>query len=149
MFTRFVRPDCKNLKSLCMFLIMLQSSMKLPVAGAARFEMCGVLRFLHAKAQTTIRILLNWSLKIQNELPPPLWVRIGLNCNFILWDTSEVDFKGKMTEKWFGIPSNWSLKIQNGIPPSLWVWIGLNCIFSFWDTSEVDSRGKTEKQLST
>ncbi len=72
---------------------------ELPVAGAAKFEMWVKIHFLHAEGQLAIRILLNWSLIIQNEMPPPLWVWIVLNCIFNLWDTSEVDFKGKKTEK--------------------------------------------------
>ncbi len=63
-----------------------------------------------------IGILSNWSLKIQNEMLPPLWVWIGLDCIFSLWDTSEVDSKGKKIEKWRGILSDQSLKIQNGMP---------------------------------
>ncbi len=103
---------------------------ELSVAGATKFGMCVVVRFLHVEGQPAIGILSNWSLKIKNGMRPPFWVRIGLNCIFSLWDTSEVDFKGKKTEKWLGIPSNWLLKIQNGMRPPLWVWIVLNCIFS-------------------
>ncbi len=47
---------------------------ELPVADVAKFEMCVVIRFLHAEGQPDIKILSNWSLKIQNEMPPPLWV---------------------------------------------------------------------------
>ncbi len=43
---------------------------ELPVAGAAKFEMCVVIRFLHAEGQPVIGILSNWSLKIKNEMPP-------------------------------------------------------------------------------
>ncbi len=42
----------------------------------------------------------DWSLKIQNEIPPPLCVWIGLNCIFSLRDTLERDFKVMKTEKW-------------------------------------------------
>ncbi len=43
-------------------------------------------------------IPLIWSLKFQNSLHlSPLWVWIGLNCIFRLWDTSAMDFKKK---KW-------------------------------------------------
>ncbi len=45
--------------------------MELLVAGVAKFEMCVVIHFLHAEGQLAIEILLNWSLKILNEMPPP------------------------------------------------------------------------------
>ncbi len=44
--------------------------MGLPVAGAAIFETCVVIHFLHAEFQPAIGILWNWSLKIRNEMPP-------------------------------------------------------------------------------
>ncbi len=44
--------------------------MELPVAGAAKFEICALIHFLHAEGQLAIGILWNWSLKIQNEMPP-------------------------------------------------------------------------------
>ncbi len=49
----FVQPHCKNLKTVCTFLIMLQSSKSgvFPVAGAVKFEMCMVICFLHAEGQ--------------------------------------------------------------------------------------------------
>ncbi len=75
---------------------------------------------------------------------PPLWVWIGLNYIFSLWNTLEVEFKRKKTEKWLWIPSNWSLKIQNGMSP-LWVWIGLNYILASGTPQEWISRGKRLK----
>ncbi len=73
MFRKFVQPHCKNLKTQCIFPIMLQSSKsKLPLAGAAKFEMYVVVRSLQAEDQPAIGILSNWSLKIQNGKQPPL-----------------------------------------------------------------------------
>ncbi len=76
---------------------------ELPVASAAKFEKCVVIHFLHAEGLRAVGILLNWSLKIQNEMPPPLWGWNRLNCIFSLWDTSEVDFKGKKSENDLGL----------------------------------------------
>ncbi len=144
MFRRFIRPHFKNSNILCMFLIMPQSN-KSGVASSwwvppKIWDVCGNTFF------TCWRSVSYWnsiemSLKIQNEMPPPLSVWIGLNCIFSLWDTSEVDSKGKKNGKWLGIPLNWSLKIQNGMPPPRWVWIGLNYNFRVWDSSEVDFKG--------
>ncbi len=39
---------------------------ELPIAGAAKFEMCVVIRFLCAEGQPAIWNSINWSLKIQN-----------------------------------------------------------------------------------
>ncbi len=123
---------------------------ELPVAGAAKFEIYimwyYVFYVLKLSQQLEFYRTGHWKFKIRYL--PPLWVWIELNCIFSLQNISEVDFKGKKTEKWLGIPSHWSLKIQNGMLPPLWVRIGLNCIFSLWDTSEVDFKGKkTEKWL--
>ncbi len=41
---------------------------ELPVVGAAKFEICVVIRFLHAESASY------WNSKIQNEMSPPLWV---------------------------------------------------------------------------
>ncbi len=60
MFWRFVQPHCKNLKTLCMFLIYFcLVKVELSVAGAAKFEMCVVLHFLHAEGKPAIGILSN------------------------------------------------------------------------------------------
>ncbi len=50
---------------------------ELLVAGVAKFEMCVVIRFLHAEGQPAIGILSNWSLKIQKEMAPPLENELG------------------------------------------------------------------------
>ncbi len=68
MFRRFVQPHYKNFKPLCFFLV----KVELPVAGVAKFEICVVIRFLHAEGQPAIGTLSNWSLKIQNGTSPPL-----------------------------------------------------------------------------
>ncbi len=73
MFRRFVRLHCKNLKTLYFSLV----KEELPVAGVAKFEMCVVIHFLHADGQPAIGILLNWSLKIQNEMPIPFEYELG------------------------------------------------------------------------
>ncbi len=80
---------------------------ELSVPGATKFEMCVVICFLHAECQSAVGILSNWTLNIQNEMPPPLWVWIGLNYIFSLWGTSEVNFKRKKTEKWFSRAASW------------------------------------------
>ncbi len=41
---------------------------KFPVADAPKFEICVVIHFLHAEGQPAVKILLNWSLKIKNEM---------------------------------------------------------------------------------
>ncbi len=150
MVRRFVRPHCKNLTvrfSSCFSLV----KVELLVAGAAKFEMCVVISFLHAEGQPAIEIISN-SLKIQNKMPPPFWIWIGLNCIFSICNTSEVDFREEKTEKWLGIPSDWSLKIQNGMqtlpPPSLSMnWVELY----FYPLRHLRSgvqEEKTEKGLS-
>ncbi len=52
MFRRFVQPHCKNLKTLCMFLIMLQSSKSGDANSGCRqiWDMCGN-TFLHVEGQ--------------------------------------------------------------------------------------------------
>ncbi len=101
--------------------------------------------FLHAEGQPVIGILSNWSLKIQNEMPPPLWVWIGLNCFFSLWDITEVDFKGKKTEKWLAIPSNWTPKIQNGMPLPFEYELGWTAFLASGTPQKWISRGKDWK----
>ncbi len=70
MFRRFVRPHCKNLKTLCMFLIMLQCS-KIGVASSWCHQIrhvCGNLqpykgyrlRILIGKAKVTVYENLHW-----------------------------------------------------------------------------------------
>ncbi len=82
-----------------------------PVAIIAKFEMCVAICFLHAEGQPAIwnsNELVSENLKW--DAPSP-WSRIGLNYIFSFWNISKMDFKGKRTEKWLGIPSNWSLEI--------------------------------------
>ncbi len=56
-----------------MFLIMLQSNkMELPVAGTVKYEMYVVIRFLHAEGQPAVWNSIDWSLKIQDGMPPTL-----------------------------------------------------------------------------
>ncbi len=62
-FKFFIWQHCSS----CFSLV----KVKLPVAGAAKFQVCVVIRFLPPEGQLTIGILSNWSLKIQNEIPPP------------------------------------------------------------------------------
>ncbi len=59
--------------SLCFSLV----KVELPVAGAAKFEVFVVICFLHAEGQPAIGILLNWSLKIKNEMPLPFEYELG------------------------------------------------------------------------
>ncbi len=47
---------------------------------------------------------------------PPLWVWIGLNGIFSLWDISEVDFKRKKTEKWLSRSVNYLQHVKNVLP---------------------------------
>ncbi len=50
MFRKFVRLHCKNLKTYVCFLPYFSLvKVELPVAGAAKFEMCVVISFLHAE----------------------------------------------------------------------------------------------------
>ncbi len=120
MFRRFVRPHCKNLNTLCTFLIMLWSSKSGVTLSWCRqiWDVWGNTFF------TCWRSASNWNsmeLVAENskwDAPSPLSVN-WLNYTFSFWETSEVDFNGKKTEKWLGIPSNWSLKIQNEMPSPL------------------------------
>ncbi len=51
MFRRFVRPHCKNLKTICFSSCFSVVKVELPVASDAKFEMCVVIRFLHIEGQ--------------------------------------------------------------------------------------------------
>ncbi len=112
------------------------------------WDVCGNTFFYMLKVSQLLEFYRTGHWKFKMRCPCPLWVWIRLNCIFGLFDTKEVDFKGKKTEKWLGLPWNWSLKIQNGMPPPplpLSKNCGLNCIFSLWDTLEVDFKGKDWK----
>ncbi len=51
MFRRFLRPHCKNLKTVCFSSCFSLVRVELPVAGAIEFEMGVIIRFLHAEGQ--------------------------------------------------------------------------------------------------
>ncbi len=53
MFRRFLRLHCKNLKTMYVSHHACLVKVELPVAGVAKFEMCMVIRFLHAEGQLT------------------------------------------------------------------------------------------------
>ncbi len=120
MFRRFVRPYCKNLKTQCMFLIILQSS-KSRVTSSWYCQICDVCGNMFFTCWRSASYWNSVELVTENLKwdAPSLWVWIGLNCIFILWDTSDVDFKRKKTENDFKLHQTGHWKFKMGFSSTL------------------------------
>ncbi len=118
MFRRFLRPQCKNLKTLRMFLIVLRSS-KSGVASSWHRPMldgCGItfftcwrLRsgFQGEKTEKWLGIPLNWSLKFKMGCSFPFEYANWAELHFLPLGHLRSGFQGEKIEKWLSRSANW------------------------------------------